>query len=342
MVKGRESERVAPLFHSLTLSHSALFHTLDVNGIQVAKRPSFPIQTPSLSMRTAVNGRGMEAGMAPVVTDVLKQMRAAGLEPQLTSELAAWLKSCGHSVTDPVLPSGELSGKDLDLCIGLGGDGTLLDTVALVGRAGIPVLGINLGRLGFLSNVRLEDVAPALSALKDGRYALQDRSLVEVVDQPELGANNFALNEVSIHKRDSASMISVHVDLGAHYLNTYWADGLIIATPTGSTAYSLSCGGPILYPTSDAFVINPISPHNLNVRPFVVPDHYTIRLKLDARADLCLLNLDARSISIGGQSTVTIRRAPFTVKMVQLEEHDFLRTLRTKLNWGLDLRSGTK
>lgn len=284
----------------------------------------------------------MDSAMAPTVAGVLRSMHSAGLEPQLTRELAAWLAANGQGTSDPILSDFDLAKQDLDLCIGLGGDGTLLDTVALVGRAGIPVLGINLGRLGFLSNVRLEDVDAALVALKEGRYALQDRSLVEVIDVPELGAQNFALNEVSIHKRDSASMISVRVHLGNDYLNTYWADGLIIATPTGSTAYSLSCAGPILYPTSDALVINPISPHNLNVRPFVVPDHYTITLKLDARADLCLLNLDARSISIGGQSTVTIRRAPFAVKMVQLEEHDFLRTLRTKLNWGLDVRSGGK
>ncbi len=280
--------------------------------------------------------------MAPVVAGVLARMRAAGLEPQLTSPLARWLQDCGEAVQDPVLPDGDIGKLELDVCIGLGGDGTLLDTVALVGRAGVPVLGINLGRLGFLSNVRLEEVDAALEALKDGRYALQDRSLLEVTDHAgTLGTNNFALNEVSIHKRDSASMISVHVHLGNDYLNTYWADGLIISTPTGSTAYSLSCGGPILYPTSDALVINPISPHNLNVRPFVVPDHYTIRLQLEARADLCLLNLDARSTSISGQSIVTVRRAPFAVKMVQMEGHDFLRTLRTKLNWGLDVRSGS-
>ncbi|MBK8499850.1 MAG: NAD kinase [Flavobacteriales bacterium] len=290
-------------------------------------------------MRTAVNGRGMESALAPVVARLLEHMRAAGLEPQLTPQLARWLLDQGTTTTDPVLKDGDLAGQDLDLCIGLGGDGTLLDTVALVGRAGIPVLGINLGRLGFLSHVRLEEVEPALAALKAGRYALQDRSLLEVIDVPELGAHNFALNEVSVHKRDSASMISVHVHLGNDFLNTYWADGLLIATPTGSTAYSLSCGGPILYPTSDALVINPVSPHNLNVRPFVVPDHYTLTLKLDARTDACLLNLDARSTPIGGQSTVTIRRAPFSVKLVQLEGHDFLRTLRDKLNWGLDLRS---
>lgn len=179
-----------------------------------------------------------------------------------------------------------------------------------------------------------------MAAIRDGRYALQDRALVEVVDHPELlGAHNFALNEVSIHKQDSASMIAVHVHLADEFLNTYWADGLIIATPTGSTAYSLSCGGPVVFPTSDALVINPICPHNLNVRPFVVPDHFTIRLQLEARTDRCLLNLDSRSVSVDGQSTITIQRAKFAMKMVQFEDSDFLDTLRKKLSWGLDVRS---
>lgn len=291
-------------------------------------------------MRVGVNGREMADENIPLVLDVLQRMVRQGMEPQLSSGLAEWLIRKGATVEFPVLTPELLSAQDLDLCIGLGGDGTLLDTVALVGRTGIPILGINLGRLGFLSNVRLEDVDGALADLRSGRYSLQDRSLLEVIDHAdELGAHNFALNEVSISKRDSASMIAVHVHLGADYLNTYWADGLIIATPTGSTAYSLSCGGPILYPTSDALVINPISPHNLNVRPFVVPDHFTIRLQLEARRDKCLLNLDSRSVTVEGDSLVTIRRAPFTVKMVQLEDQDFLHTLRTKLHWGLDQRS---
>ena len=291
-------------------------------------------------MRVGVNGREMADENIPLVLDVLQRMVRQGMEPQLTSGLAEWLIRKGVAMKFPILATELLSSQDLDLFIGLGGDGTLLDTVALVGRTGIPILGINLGRLGFLSNVRLEDVDGARADLRSGRYSLQDRSLLEVIDHAdELGAHNFALNEVSISKRDSASMIAVHVHLGADYLNTYWADGLIIATPTGSTAYSLSCGGPILYPTSDALVINPISPHNLNVRPFVVPDHFTIRLQLEARSDKCLLNLDSRSVTVEGDSQVTIRRAPFTVKMVQLEDQDFLHTLRTKLHWGLDQRS---
>ncbi len=291
-------------------------------------------------MRVGVNGREMAEDNIPLVLDVLQRMMRHGMEPQLTSGLAEWLARKGAASDLPLLTPDKVNVQNLDLCIGLGGDGTLLDTVALVGRTGIPVLGINLGRLGFLSNVRLEDVDAALADLRSGRYSLQDRSLLEVMDHSQaLGAHNFALNEVSISKRDSASMIAVHVHLGADYLNTYWADGLIIATPTGSTAYSLSCGGPILYPTSDALVINPISPHNLNVRPFVIPDHFTIRLQLEARSDKCLLNLDSRSLTIDGDSTVTIRRAPFSVKMVQLEDQDFLHTLRTKLHWGLDQRS---
>ncbi len=293
-------------------------------------------------MRIGVNGRAMDAVVAPSLLRTLERIAAHGLEPILTDSLAQWLSDMGTSLKWPVLDDRELVDQDLGLFVSLGGDGTLLDTVALVGRSEIPVLGINLGRLGFLSNVRSDQLDAALIAIKHGHYSLQDRSLLEVVDHEELlGKQNFALNEVSIHKRDSASMITVHVHLGADYLNTYWSDGLIIATPTGSTAYSLSCGGPVLDPTSDAMVINPICPHNLNVRPFVVPDHYTIRLQLEARSDRCLLNLDSRSAAIDGQSLITIKRADFSVKMVQLEGSNFLDTLRAKLSWGLDVRSAS-
>ncbi len=292
-------------------------------------------------MRIGVHGRTMDAALTPTVVNVLERMRHHGLEPLLTPSLAEWLRDQGVPFEARVLGMVITKADQLDLVIGLGGDGTLLDAVGQVGRLQVPVLGINLGRLGFLSNVRLDDLERALHAVRTRRFALQDRSLLEVTDHADqLGEHNFALNEVSVHKRDSSSMIAVRVHLGNDFLNTYWADGLIIATPTGSTAYSLSCGGPVLYPTSDALVINPISPHNLNVRPFVVPDHYTISLQLEARRDKCLLNLDSRNISIEGDSTVTVRRAPFTAKLAHLEGHDFLDTLRTKLNWGLDLRSG--
>ena len=284
-------------------------------------------------MRIGLMAREMSPENLELARAVLARMQAMGLVTLPTAGLAGQLGMSAAVV------GGE--GDDVDLWLGLGGDGTLLDMVAQVGRSGVPVLGINLGRMGFISSVRIEELDAALAALKAGRYAVQERSLLEVTDHRDvLGTVNFALNEVSISKRDSASMVAVHVHLDNDFLNTYWADGLIVATPTGSTAYSLSCGGPILHPTSDALVINPISPHNLNVRPFVVPDHYTIRLQLEARNDRCLLNLDSRGVDIDGQGTVTIRRAPYAVKLVQLEGSSFLDTLRTKLNWGLDLRSG--
>ncbi len=283
----------------------------------------------------------MEAEKAPLVWSILDRLAAQRIEPRTTPAFAGWLHAVsGRQVPWPLLDEEALLEQEIDICIGLGGDGTLLDTVVLVGRTNIPVLGINLGRMGFLSSVRLEEVDHAITQIRNGHYSLQDRTLLEVTNHREkLGHRNFALNEVSVHKRDTSSMIAVQVHLGADHLNTYWSDGLIIATPTGSTAYSLSAGGPIIYPTSDVLLINPISPHNLNVRPFVVPDHYTITLKLEARSELCLLNLDSRSTPIDGHGKITIRRAGFTVKLMQLEGQDFLTTLKGKLNWGLDMRS---
>jgi NAD+ kinase len=286
-------------------------------------------------MRIGLMARDMSRENLELARAVLARMRTAGLETLTAAGLSDQLGS------DAAPDAGSM--EDVDVWVGLGGDGTLLDMVAQVGRGGVPVLGINLGRLGFLSSVRFEDLDGALAALKAGRYAIQERSLLEVTDHQDLlGAVNFALNEVSISKRDSASMVALHVHLDNDFLNTYWADGLIVATPTGSTAYSLSCGGPILHPTSNALVINPISPHNLNVRPYVIPDHFTVRVRLEARADKCLLNLDARSVAVDGDASITIRRAPFDLKLVQLEGQDPLDTLRNKLSWGLDHRSASR
>lgn len=290
-------------------------------------------------MRLAVNGRTMEAGMAPVVHDILRRVAAHGHEAVLTPALAAWLQQCGQSSDLPVLPPGPLDPTAFHFFLALGGDGTFLDTVARSGHSGIPVLGINLGRLGFLSTVRIEEVDQALEALGQGRFTIHTRGMLQASGPPELsGIHDHALNEVSVTKLDSASMIAVEVFLGDEYLNTYWADGLIVSTPTGSTAYSMSCGGPIMHPATAAMVITPINAHNLNVRPFVVPDHHTIHLRVDGRADRCLLNLDSRGVSIGSHASVSVRKAPTGLRLVQLEGQDFLHTLRTKLNWGLDLR----
>lgn len=282
----------------------------------------------------------MASQLAPEVARVLARMQAFGLEPLLGDDLAAWLRGCGQTVNAGALTRTAGRLKDVEMLLSLGGDGTLLDSVAMVGRAGIPVLGINLGRLGFLSSVPLEGTDAALEAIATGRYTLEERALLQVEGAEDLlGDRNFALNEVSLHKRDSSSMISVHATVGDQFLNTYWADGLIVATPTGSTAYSLSCGGPLLDPRCDSLVITPIAPHNLNVRPFVVPDRYPIRLVAEARGGKTLLNLDSRGVTLDAGTELTVARAPFAVQLVHLEGHDFMNTLRTKLMWGLDLRT---
>lgn len=291
-------------------------------------------------MRIGVHGRSMAPYNLPAVLHVLERMRAHGLEPLLDEDMRAWLAENGQEASGGVLARAGGRLKDVDLVLSLGGDGTFLGSVAMVGRAGIPVLGINLGRLGFLSSVTLEETDQALGAIVNERFTLEERSLLQVEGAPELGEHNFALNEVSLHKRDSSSMITVHAHVGDRFLNTYWADGLIVATPTGSTAYSLSCGGPLLDPRCDALVVTPIAPHNLNVRPFVVPDSHPIRLTAEARGGKYLLNLDSRSVTLGSGTGITVSRAPFSVKLVHLDGHDFLSTLRTKLTWGLDVRSG--
>ena len=282
----------------------------------------------------------MASAMAPEVARVLERMNAHGLQPCLDEDLTAWLTANGLSVKGGTLTRTAGRLKDIDMVLSLGGDGTFLDSVAMVGRAGIPVLGINLGRLGFLSSVPLEETDQAFEAISKGRFTLEERSVVQVDGAAaQLGERNFALNEVSLHKRDSSSMITVHATVGDRFLNTYWADGLIVATPTGSTAYSLSCGGPLLDPRCDSLVITPISPHNLNVRPFVVPDHYPIRLIAEARGGKYLVNLDSRSVTLEASTELTITKAPFSVQLVHLEGNDFMSTLRAKLIWGLDVRS---
>jgi NAD+ kinase len=212
--------------------------------------------------------------------------------------------------------------------------------VALVGHHGIPVLGINLGRLGFISHVQLEEVGSALDRVARGAFRLDERSMLSLEghngDQDDWP---HALNEVSVHKRDTYTMVAVHAYLDGQFLNTYWSDGLIVATPTGSTAYSLSCGGPLLDPHSKALVLTPIAPHNLNVRPYVVPDDVTITLVVEARGDKYLVNRDSRSSTLAEPVPLTIRKAPFAARLVQLEGVAFMDTLRTKLNWGLDARS---
>jgi NAD+ kinase len=230
--------------------------------------------------------------------------------------------------------------SSLDFLISIGGDGTILDTITTVRDSNVPILGINTGRMGFLANNNKSEIKKAFDKIIDNNYRLDQRTLLSLsYKDNEFGENNFALNELTVHRKDSSSMMTVKVFVDGDYLNTYWADGLIVATPTGSTAYSLACGGPILTPGSNNFVITPISSHNLNLRPIVVNDDATITLKLDGRDKDFLTTLDSRFATISKQTTLTIKKANFNINLIQIEGQDFFSTIRSKLMWGRDIRN---
>ncbi len=235
----------------------------------------------------------------------------------------------------------DLINSNVDLLISFGGDGTLLDTVTMIKDSNIPILGINAGRLGFLANITQEDIESAVKVIKEKKYRIDQRTLVEVVNFEDLNSIdcNFALNEITVHKKDSSSMLKIHTYVNNKFLNTYWSDGLIISTPTGSTAYSLSCGGPILSPSSDNFIINPISPHNLNLRPLVVSDNVEIKLETESREGQFLLTMDSRSITVENNVPIILKKSNFNIKLIELPDQNFFRTIRNKLFWGKDSRN---
>jgi NAD+ kinase len=229
---------------------------------------------------------------------------------------------------------------EIDILLSIGGDGTFLETIHIVKDSGIPILGINTGRLGFLASTSKDNIKDALQDIKDNKYRLQTRSLLRLeTEQSLFGEDNFALNELTVHKKETSSMITIHTYIGDLYLNSYWADGLIISTPTGSTAYSLSCGGPIIVPGALDYVITPIAPHNLNVRPVVVPDSRTIRLKIEGRGRDFLCSLDSRSVTIDSAIELIVHKADYEINVIQTEGQNFLSTIRNKMMWGLDRRN---
>ena len=222
----------------------------------------------------------------------------------------------------------------------IGGDGTLLDTVCLVGDREIPIVGLNTGRMGFLATVAADKVEEAVGHLVEGKFQLESRTLLSLSSDKKLFQGlNFALNEFTIHKRDTSSMITVHTYIDGSYLNSYWADGLIVSTPTGSTGYSLSCGGPLITPGAKNFVITPVSPHNLNVRPIIVSDESEISFEIEGRSDKFMISLDSRSTAISSDLKLSVKKEKFSAKLVKLPGDHFFDTLRKKLNWGFDMRN---
>lgn len=230
--------------------------------------------------------------------------------------------------------------ESIDFIISLGGDGTLLDTVTLVRDKNIPILGINFGRLGFLASIGKEELKIAIAAMVSRNFVVDKRSLIHLDASTHLfGDTPYALNEFAIHKTDISPMIKIHTYLNGEFLNTYWSDGLIVSTPTGSTGYSLSCGGPIVFPESGSFVITPVAPHNLNVRPIVVPDDNIISFEVEGRSENFICALDSRREIVSRNIQLAVRREKFDVSIIRLNENNFLSTLRNKLSWGLDTRN---
>lgn len=226
-----------------------------------------------------------------------------------------------------------------DYVISLGGDGTMLETLALIRKTGIPVLGVNTGRLGFLASVNKTELKQSLNKLVKERFTLDKRELIEITGCDDcFNGVNYALNEFTIHKKDSSAMISIDTYIDGVFLNSYFADGLIVATPTGSTAYSLSCGGPIMIPDSENFIITPIAPHNLNVRPIIISNNKQISFKVMGRSDSFNISLDSRSAQVSSNTVITVKKAGFRFNMVNLEGQHFFSTLRNKMMWGIDRR----
>ncbi|MBD3638632.1 MAG: NAD kinase [Crocinitomicaceae bacterium] len=292
-------------------------------------------------MRVGIYGKSFDDSFIPNIQVLFNTMKLYGWEFLVYEPFMAFLGPRISMDLDPPTfkKFNDIEGK-LDIFLSVGGDGTFLETIHIVRDSGIPILGINTGRLGFLASTSRDNIKASLKDIKEGKYRLQTRSLLTLVTEENLfGDDNFALNELTVHKKETSSMITIHTYIGELYLNSYWADGLIVATPTGSTAYSLSCGGPIMVPGATDFVITPIAPHNLNVRPVVVPDSRTIRLKIEGRGSNFLCSLDSRSVTIDSSIELVVRKTEFEINVIQTEGQNFLNTIRNKMMWGLDRRN---
>ncbi len=292
-------------------------------------------------MKIVLHGRKFSEEAFPYVKAIAKKLKNNGIEVFFTkvcikgnkAEIRNFLTSFSEIATVRELQS-------IDFFFSLGGDGTLLEAVSLVGSLEIPILGINLGTMGFLATTAKSDIDLALTLFLDKKYELEGRALLHLSSNTELfEEQNFALNEVAILKRDTSSMIIVRCYIDGEFVNTYWADGLMVSTPTGSTGYSLSCGGPLVLSQSDSFIITPVSPHNLNVRPLVVSDKSEISFEIEDKGRSFLISLDSRSHTVSGTVKISLTKANFVVKLVKISGSIFFDTLRNKLNWGQDVRN---
>ena len=294
-------------------------------------------------MKVAIYGQYYQNSTEPIINDIFVFFNKNNVEMIIESHFLMMLneRKIVENKYKTFTSHTELD-SSFDMLISIGGDGTILRAATLVQDSGVPILGINAGRLGFLATVQKENIATFLQLVLDKKYTISKRTLLSLSSSSpnkSIEEMNFAMNENTVSRKDTTSMITIDTYLNGEYLNSYWADGLIISTPTGSTGYSLSCGGPILTPDVKSLVITPLAPHNLNARPLVVPDETEIRLKVTGREANYLVSLDSRVTSVKNESILTLKKTPFEINMVEIQGETFLKTLRNKLLWGEDKRN---
>lgn len=294
-------------------------------------------------MKVAIYGQYYQNSTEPIINDIFVFFNKNNVEMIIESHFLMMLneRKIVENKYKTFTSHTELD-SSFDMLISIGGDGTILRAATLVQDSGVPILGINAGRLGFLATVQKENIATFLQLVLDKKYTISKRTLLSLScssPNKSIEEMNFAMNEITVSRKDTTSMITIDTYLNGEYLNSYWADGLIISTPTGSTGYSLSCGGPILTPDVKSLVITPLAPHNLNARPLVVPDETEIRLKVTGREANYLVSLDSRVTSVKNESILTLKKTPFEINMVEIQGETFLKTLRNKLLWGEDKRN---
>ncbi len=291
-------------------------------------------------MRIALHGRHFSEDTKPYIKQIFDTLEQYKVNVIISDQLKSKNSNLGIDLDDFPVFNDSPSLGDVDYLFSMGGDGTLLEALTYIRRQQTPILGINTGRLGFLATIAKSNIKDALDSFFSGKYWLDERTLLHVDSAPGLYEDvNFALNEFAIMKKDTSSMITVKCYIDGEFLNTYWGDGLMVSTPTGSTGYSLSCGGPVVLPQSNNFIITPVSPHNLNVRPMVVSDSSVISFKIESRGINFLTSLDSRSYTVDNTVQLAVRKENFKAKLIKLEGYTFLDTLRNKLNWGYDIRN---
>lgn len=291
-------------------------------------------------MNIAIHGKVIASKSVPVVRRILEELNRRNREIFISKSMYEIASAVDIPVDGYQLYKQGDDFSQFDVAISLGGDGTLLETVTYIGSAETPILGINTGRLGFLATTSIDQISQAMDDLFCNRFEIDSRMLIRVESEiPLFNGLNFGLNEFAILKQDTSSMIRVHTWLNGEILNAYWADGLIISTPTGSTGYSLSCGGPVIMPHSNNFIVTPVSPHNLNVRPLVVSDDSVFSLRVESRSKYYLLSIDSRSLTMDTSVEIKVRKERFKAKLIKFAGYSFVDTLRRKLHWGLDARN---